>query len=136
MATLEPRNFVTKSLQSLEIRCLDSDDENLVQSFHKQLADETTHTLRCKKHEIPIDKLKKTLEITHQSPVDLFLGVFDKRDLIASLNFRVPMPNHPWVKHVGEFGMGILKDYWNHGIGKELLRIMEQFATGIGVNRN
>lgn len=71
----------------------------------------------------PLNTLQEAIERTLQSPCELFVEVFDEKSLISILNFRVHMHDHPWVKHVGEFGMAVLKDYWGQGIGRELLDV-------------
>jgi RimJ/RimL family protein N-acetyltransferase len=83
----------------------------------------------------PDDKLKERIEGAIFSSSEFYVGVFDSEEIVGSLQFRTAIPDHPWVKHIGEFGMLILKDYWGQGIGKELLRIMEEFASQIGITR-
>lgn len=61
--------------------------------------------------------------------------MFDEDKIVGSLQFRVSIPDHSWVKHIGEFGMLVLKDYWNQGIGKKLLRIMDNYALQSGFVR-
>lgn len=135
MTHLDAKIFETKTGKPLEIRSLNSGDAEALQNFLSKIADETTHTLRCRERETSLNTLQEAIERTLQSPCELFVGVFDEKSLIATLNFRVHMHDHPWVQHVGEFGMAVLKDHWGQGIGRELLGAMEQFAARIGVTR-
>lgn len=63
------------------------------------------------------------------------IGAFDGDKVIGYLNFRLLWPEHPWVQHLGQFGMMVLKEYWGHGIGKRLLALQDDHARSIGVNR-
>lgn len=118
-----------------EIRSFVSNDAEALQSFFHQSALESTHTLHYKEKPISISKLEARIKTAAESVSDLFLGVFDESKIIGQLYFRVQHPDHPWVQHIGEFGMTVLKDYWGQGIGTELLRQMEAFASSIGISR-
>jgi ribosomal-protein-alanine N-acetyltransferase len=65
----------------------------------------------------------------------LNIGAFDSGKVVGYLNFRMQNPEHPWVQHLGQFGMFILKDYWGHGIGKKLLELQETHARSHGISR-
>lgn len=125
----------TKSGKEYELRSFTPEDAEALQSFFYQSALDTTHTLHYKEKNIPVSKLQERSKQALESPGDLCLGVFDSGKIIGQLFFRVPYPEHPWVKHIGEFGMTVLKDYWGQGIGSALLEQMESFAKTIGVTR-
>lgn len=135
MVQFKPQKFQTKTGKLLEIRSFYLKDIDAMRSFLKKGTEETTHTLLCKEKPTSEDKLKERIERGLSSSSDLYIGAFDIDEIVGSLHFRIVIPDHPWVKHVGEFGVLILKDYWDQGIGKELLRVMEEFASQVGVSR-
>lgn len=55
--------------------------------------------------------------------------------MVGQIHFRAMDQEHPWIKHVGRFGMFVLKDYWRQSIGAELVRTMIEFAENLGVKR-
>ncbi|MBX9704459.1 MAG: GNAT family N-acetyltransferase [Silvanigrellaceae bacterium] len=121
--------------KTYELRSFIPSDAEALQSFFHQSALESTHTLHYKEKPISISKLEVRIKTAAESPSELFLGVFDKGKIIGQVYCRVQQPDHPWVKHIGEFGMTVLKDYWGQGIGTELLQHMETFASTIGISR-
>jgi len=125
----------TKSDKTYEIRSFIPEDANELQNFFYQSALDSTYTLHYKEKNIPVSKLQERSKQAIESQNDIFLGVFDNGKIIGQLFFKVCYPDHPWVKHIGEFGMTILKDYWGQGIGSALLAQMESFAKSIGVTR-
>lgn len=118
-----------------ELRSFIPSDAEALQSFFHQSALESTHTLHYKEKPISISKLDSRIKMATESSSDLFLGAFDENKIIGQVYFRVQHPDHPWVKHIGEFGMTVLRDYWGQGIGTELLRQIEIFANSIGISR-
>lgn len=123
-------------LQALiHLRSLQAADAEVLQHFLSLSAFETQHTLRYRGEKLPACKILEKIQFSIESNTALNLGVFDSGKLVAQLMFRVALPEHPWMKHVGEFGMTVLRDYWNQGIGTALLQNMENFSKEIGVTR-
>ncbi|MGK5594805.1 MAG: GNAT family N-acetyltransferase [Parachlamydiaceae bacterium] len=135
MPTQQKQHIQTKFGKMYELRSFILSDAAPLQSFFHQSALESTHTLHYKEKPICISKLETRIKTTTESPYELFLGVFDKGKIIGQIYFRVQHPDHPWVKHIGEFGMTVLKDYWGQGIGTELLLQMEAFASTLSISR-
>jgi ribosomal protein S18 acetylase RimI-like enzyme len=133
MPNIQPLSIKVKSGKTYEIRSFTIEEAQKLQNFLRQTAHESHHTLNCKERNIPIEniqeKIKKALEVPH----DLFLGTFNNESIIGQLTFRVSHPDHPWIKHVGEFGVTVLEQYWGYGIGTALLEEMENFAKTIGI---
>lgn len=135
MVQFKPKKFQTKTGKLLEIRSFDLEDVEANRLFFNRGADETTHTLVCKEKPISEEKLKERIKNALSSSYELYIGAFNYDEVLGSLHFRIQNPDHPWIKHVGEFGILILKDHWDQGIGKEFLSIMEGFAIKVGVSR-
>ena len=131
----QKQNIQAKFGKIYELRSFIPSDAQALQSFFQQSAVESTHTLHYKEKPISISKVESRSKIATESSSDLFLGAFDENKIIGQVYFRVQHPDHPWVKHIGEFGMTVLRDYWGQGIGTELLRQIEIFANSIGISR-
>ena len=56
------------------------------------------------------------------------MAAFDKNKMIAQLHFKHVIEDHPWYQHLGCFGMMVLKEYWGMGIGKHLLKLLDEYA--------
>lgn len=135
MGNFQSRELTSKNGCIVQIRHLSNGDEQLLDAFYRQAAIETKHTLVCPERLVSLDRLKEKIENAEKSSSELYLGVFSNTKVIGSLQFRVTIPDHPWAKHLGEFGMIVLQEYWNQGIGRNLLSEMERFALQIGVCR-
>ncbi|MCH2533150.1 MAG: GNAT family N-acetyltransferase [Bdellovibrionales bacterium] len=112
-----------------------SDAKEFLQ-FKKQIALETQNTLIYP--EAPFLNEEAELKRIHeqQSNNSIYnLCAFEDNKVIGYLNFRIPIANHPWVKHVGTFGMMVLKEYWRKGIGTQLLQAMEKRAHELNITR-
>lgn len=103
------------------VRSCHEKDIKELQKFLKKGAVESTHTLVCKEQEQPLPKLKIRVENALKSPYEIYLCVFDESKIIGQLYLKALSPEHPWIKHIAEFGMMISADYWGRGIGGALL---------------
>lgn len=135
MGRFKTQDFQIKNGNLLKIRNLELSDAVALYDFYAQAAQETQHTLVCQEKLASLSRLKEKIENAEKSPSEIYLGVLDETKVVGSLHFRIAIPDHPWTKHLGEFGMIVLKQHWNQGIGKELLRCMETFAIEKGVCR-
>lgn len=135
MSHHETEYIQTKLGRTHEMRYFVLSDAEALQKFFHQSALDSTHTLHYSESPIAIGRLQEKIKQALESPSELFIGVFDQDNIIGQLYFRISRPDHPWVKHIGEFGMTVLKQYWGQGIGSLLLRKMEAFAISSGVTR-
>jgi len=133
--TYSPSVLKPKSGREYDLRSLVPEDGEATQNFFYQCALESTHTLHYREKSISISRLQEVSKQAIESPSNLYLGLFDRGKIIGQLSFKVAHPGHPWVEHIGEFGMTVLKDYWGQGIGLALLESMELFVASVGVTR-
>lgn len=122
-----------KNNQIFDIRSCSIEDIDKLQSFFRQGASESTHTLLCKEYEQSSSKLKTKILNALSNPSEIYLCVFDEKKIIAQMHLKALSLDHPWIKHIAEFGMMVLEGYWNLGIGTSLLKIMEKFSKTIGI---
>lgn len=135
MADFVPQQFKLSSSKFLTIRHFNLKDLDKLQLFFKKGIEETNHTLLCKEKLVTKSTLREKLENIIPSPSEIYIGAFDQNTIVGSLQLKSQNPDHPWIKHVGQFGMLVLEDYWGQGIGRKLLEIMDNFALTIGVSR-
>ena len=136
MAKLAPREFRSKKGKVLSFKTIESSDTDQMISMMQQIAVESQNTNQVpNRNYLTPEERKKQIERMNEHPADLTLGVFFEEKLIGSLFFYTPDFTHPWKKHLGAFGMMILQDFWGEGIGKELLRLMEEHAQSLGISR-
>jgi RimJ/RimL family protein N-acetyltransferase len=59
----------------------------------------------------------------------LTLGAFDEAGaFVGLLGVHPEREGHPWISHVGIFGMMLLKAYWGQGLGRRMLEILDSFV--------
>lgn len=136
MATYSPEEFKTKTGKIVTFRHCVSDDVLAFLAFQPTVAAETTNTLQVVGRVPDRAKITEAWESNIKDPVALRLGAFAGDRLVGQLGFYPEhQPRHPWTKHMGRFGMMVLKEFWGEGIGRRLLEIMEAHARTVGINR-
>lgn len=136
MAKLEPSSFLLKDGRKIIFRNITPEDAERFLKFREQVPHDSTHTYQYVGMTFPsIEETATRLATQQDDKKVLNIGAFDGDQVIGYLNFRLPMNDHPWVQHLGQFGMMVLKEYWGYGIGKRLLALQEEFARSIEVNR-
>lgn len=134
MATYGPESFRLKNGETVIIRHPVAADFPLYPVFQQQCASETTHTMQVVGLIPEPSIVIKNWEEMEKDKVGLRLMVFHENQMIAQMGIH-PWRKHPWVEHVADFGMMILKNYWGQGLGKRLLEIIEAHARRVGVTR-
>ncbi|MBX3022255.1 MAG: GNAT family N-acetyltransferase [Bdellovibrionales bacterium] len=136
MAKLEPSFFLQKNGREIVFKSLAPEDAENFLKFREQVAHESTHTMHYVGMELPgVAEAAKRLAIQQGDKAGINIAAFDGDKVVAYLNFRLPWSEHPWVQHVGQFGMMVLKEYWGQGIGMRLLDLQDTYARSIGVSR-
>lgn len=82
---------------------------------------------------ITLDEEEKFLEAQRLSQRNLMITAIVDGKITACLNFSSSPRER--LKHVGSFGVSVLKEYWGLGIGKLLLEEMIDHARAIGVTK-
>lgn len=136
MAVLNPFQMTLLSGQTIAVRSLDAGDAETFLEFRARLPYESSHTMQYVGKKLPtLDEIKERIEEARADQVTLDVGAFHGDKLIGFINFRMPNPDHLWQKHLGRFGMMVLKDYWGLGIGKKLLSVIEPHALSSGIQK-
>lgn len=71
----------------------------------------------------------------YESDEDLFLGIWNGKELIAEGSISINGLDHPWKVPVAVFGLSVLEKYTSLGLGTYLLRELEKWAIKKGVHR-
>lgn len=136
MAKLAEAVFKLKDGRDVIFKSIAPEDAEPFLKFRQQVPHDSTHTMQYVGMQFPpIEETEKRLAIQQEDPIILNIGVFDAGKIVGYLNFRPWHADHPWVRHLGQFGMMILKEYWGHGIGKRLLELQEIHARNHGITR-
>lgn len=136
VAKLEKSVFTLKDGRQIIFRSITPDDAETFLKFREQVPHDSTHTMQYVGMQFPsVEETAKRLATQQDDKVILNIGAFDGEKVIGYLNFRMQNPEHPWVQHLGQFGMMVLKEYWGHGIGKKLLELQEVHARNHGITR-
>lgn len=135
MAKYGPENFVLKNGKTVVFKHCSADEAHLFPEFQQQIANETTNTMQMVGQSSSQEKIKDVWKQSEEDSLYLRLGVFYKHRLIGQLGFRPLTPIHPWTKHIGQFGMMILKEFWGQGIGARMLKIQDDHARLQGLTR-
>ena len=135
MAIFGPEKLTLKDGRSVTLRHCVPEEVSLLPAFMEQVAAESTHTLQYPGKIFDLELAGQAWKKGVETPGDLYLGAFTDGKLVGQLIFHQYQANHLWTKHIGEFGMMILREYWGQGLGAALLDRMEQVAHAVGITR-
>lgn len=136
MAKLEPSSFLLRDGRKIIFRSLCPEDAQQFLKFRERVPHDSTHTMQYVGMKLPtVEETAKRLEAQQNDKTTLNIGAFDDDKVVGYLNFRLPWDEHPWVRHLGQFGMMLLKEYWGNGIGSQLLELQNIHARSVNVNR-
>ncbi len=128
MAQFGPEEFVLKDGRVVIFKHCTPSDAVQFPSFQQQIASETTNTMQMVGETPALEKIIESWQQSQEDPNHLRIGGFHNNRLIGQLGFRPLSPIHPYTKHIGQFGMMILQEFWGQGIGRRMLEIMEEHA--------
>ncbi|OAT85329.1 GNAT family acetyltransferase [Bacillus sp. MKU004] len=117
---VEGREYTVPGLRYV-IRSAKPEDAKMLSDVRLQIDGETENMDR-EKGEAYIDAegFEEIIKTDSDSPVNLFL-VAETNSRIAGYS-RCEGKNLKRTSHRVEFGVGVLKEFWGHGIGKNLLQ--------------
>ncbi|WP_425800967.1 GNAT family N-acetyltransferase [Desulfitobacterium sp. Sab5] len=116
-----------KSGQILVIREAQKEDAPKILDYIDKVSKESDNlTFGEGEFGITLEKEAELIEEIFKSNSQLMICAFIDDQLIGQLVFRAG--SRPRIRHSGEFGITVLKEYWGMGIGKELLSYLIAWA--------
>lgn len=116
-----------KNNQKLEIRKARIDDAVNLNEFLKTIILETDQFgYEPDEFTITDEQQAHTISMFSQADNAILLVATINDKIVGNLSFRVGASKK--FHHVGELGVQVLKDYWNLGIGKELIKYLINWA--------
>lgn len=130
---IEAQEFVNNGLRYI-IRSADEKDAERLSEIRVQIDGETEFLDREKGESyINCDGFKKLIIEDAESNFNLFLVAEVKGEVVGFS--RCEGNELKRTLHKVEFGVGVLKDYWGHGIGKKLLKQSICWADRTGIKK-
>jgi RimJ/RimL family protein N-acetyltransferase len=115
-------------------KCVLGDAAQFVE-FARKVGTETKFT-RFSSGTVPsIEKSAAEFEEDGERSDRLHLGAFAEDRLVAYAKFRQPYPDHSGFKHVADFGIMVLSEFWGKGVGRALMDAVEDYSKRLGVTR-
>ena len=126
----EEKNLVLKNNKRISFRSCNGDDAKTFLDFFIQVAGETENMARYPEEiTISVEKEKEILDRIENSLIQGSIGAFDEGRMIANINFGCVAVRSK-MKHRASFGITVMKEYWNLGLGslmiQEMLELLEK----------
>jgi RimJ/RimL family protein N-acetyltransferase len=129
------RRYILKNGPELIVRPAGAEDAEQVISFVEQVAGETENvTFGPGEFGISLEEERDFLQRCKESAAScLYLVAEIDGEIAGTLSFAAG--KRPRVQHAGEFGISVLRRYWNQGIGSYLLTALIDWARHSGTVR-
>ncbi|QTA37599.1 GNAT family N-acetyltransferase [Thermosipho ferrireducens] len=115
------------------IRPVQLSDVKKIYEFRKKVVSET-HYLITSPDELPnYETLRRYVKIYITDPLRLHLVAEFDRKIVGEITMLIHEKKR--MRHVAEFGISVLKDYWGVGIGKNLISNAIKWAITKKVTR-
>ena len=102
------------------------DDAEKMISYLNRVGGESDNLLHGENEfKVPVEGVKRKLAMSKDSENSLVLIALDNEEIIARAELEGYYPAR--IRHRAKFSISVRKDYWNQGIGSEMIkRIFEQ----------
>lgn len=119
--------YLLKNKEELVVRKAQKDDAQRIIEFVQKVAVESDNlTFGEGEFNITIEQEESILEEALTSDNKLFIVAEINGRIVGNLTFLAG--KRPRVQHSGEFGISVLKEYWNQGVGQSLLDYLITWA--------
>lgn len=117
------KNYKLKNNKDIIIRKANVEDASKMIEYLNKIAGESDFlTFGEGEINITIEREKVIIEDTLKADNKLFIIAETEGIIVGNLNFSGGARQR--IRHVGEFGVSVLKGYWGMGIGKELIQYL------------
>jgi RimJ/RimL family protein N-acetyltransferase len=118
----------------LTLRRAEPRDAEKVLAYLNQVAGESENiTFGPGEFELSVEEERAFLRQTTESPTSLYVIAEIAGEIAGTLSFNAG--KRPRLQHAGEFGMTVLRRYWNLGIGSRMLAYLIDWARETGTIR-
>ncbi len=129
-----PTYFTLQNKQTLLIREARKADATKMIEYIYQVAGETDFlSFGVGEFTITVQEEERIIDMHHQAINCLFILAIFNGEIVGMLN--VKSSGKPRMRHIGEFGISVLKTHWGKGIGTALIRSMLNWAKATNVIR-
>jgi ribosomal protein S18 acetylase RimI-like enzyme len=135
MATFEPESFSLRNGDVAVIRHLTASNGASFPEFQRVIARESQFTLQMEGRVPDPVKAANAYARSEADPLEFRVGAFAKGRMIGQIAFHPENASHPWLRHIGHFGMMILGEASGQGLGRRLLEIVHAHADQNGISR-
>ncbi len=131
MAMIHSKHY-NLSIGELTIESAQLADAEEIISFIKQVESETDFLIREPgEFNVSVEEERKYIENKLKSDIEVFFTAKVNGRIIGTLGFATIPYNR--YKHKGQFGISIMKDFWNYGIGHKLIDTLIKWVDHIGI---
>ena len=118
----------------LTLRRAEPRDAEQLLAYIDQVAGESENlTFGPGEFELSVQEERAFLQHMEESPTSLYLLAEIAGEIVGTMTFSTG--KRPRIQHAGEFGMSILRSYWNLGIGSRMLAYLIEWARQTGTIR-
>ena len=131
MAVIKSKQY-NLSIGELIIESAQKEDAEKIISFIKQVDSETNFLMReSGEFNMSVESERNFIENKLSNDVEVFLIAKVDGEIAGTLGFAsIPYNRY---KHKGEFGISIIRDFWNNSIGYKLIDTMVNWADNTGI---
>lgn len=132
---LMPEKFKIKDGREVLIKSPSPDEWSKMRDFINRIKVESQNTFQFPEQpELEEVATRARIQKAADSKKSLCVDVEFEGKFIAQMDFGPVHANedHPWLKHNCYFGMTVIKEFWQHGIARKLLEILEREAKKMG----
>ena len=118
----------------IKIQKAKKDDAIAIIEYVRTVADETDFlTFDSSEFNKTVEEEQQIIEEHNSTKNKLFIIAKLDNKIIGVLNVQANKKKR--LEHVGEFGVSVLKEHWNKGVGSSLVKYMIEWAKESGVIR-